>query len=433
MPAANPTELENLTRLLLEDVCCDLVRLLHAGGDPARLGAVRIDREWALGPDGSFADLRVEPEDDCPYFLEVKSGFDPRTVLAHIQRKYGRLPCQGRQENRVVLVTDATDRPDWPAVEPALQAALPPALQQDIWGPDRLRGLFAEAFGQDLPALTDSDELTLRERIDQAKDRLAFGEETPVSYGEAALRQNLLWHFGSWRLRELRHKAKDVETRDLVPPGTYENVVVLLADLSGFSAYMHDTSDDAIVRHVLTSFYAKARYQIINAGGMLLQFLGDAVVALFGIPDHRPGYLEAALHAGVRLLDIAASVSHDWQRRIDHVQPRRGAHISLAMGRVQLVAMRPLDPARLAGLGDCLDIAQRLSSLAEPGEIVISNVLRYALRDTAYEFAAMGPTEVRHLGTLQPWKLVQKTSIPPQTKTPRSRQTKASRQQESEQ
>src|SRR5690242_11934415 len=189
MPAVNPTESEDLTRLLLEDVCCDLVRLLHAGGDPARLGAVRIDREWALGPEGSFADLRVEPEDACPYFLEVKSGFDPGTVLAHLQRKYGRLPLQGRQEDRVVLVTDATDRPDWHAVEPTLQAALPPPLKLEVWGPDRLHELFSQAFGQPLPVLTGSEELTLRERIDQAKDRLAFGEETPVSYGEAALRQ----------------------------------------------------------------------------------------------------------------------------------------------------------------------------------------------------------------------------------------------------
>ncbi|HZT41298.1 MAG TPA: adenylate/guanylate cyclase domain-containing protein [Chthonomonadaceae bacterium] len=432
MPAANPMELENLTRLLLEDVCCDLVRLLHAGGNPARLGAVRIDREWALGPDGSYADLRVEPEDDCPYFLEVKSGFDPKTVLAHIQRKYGRLPIQGRQENRLVLVTDATNRPDWPAVESALQAALPPALKLEIWGPDRLHEAITEAFGQPLPALSASEELTLRERIDQAKDRLAFGEEAPVSYGETALRQNLLWHFGSWRLRELRHKSENVEARDLVPTGTYENVVILMADLSGFSSYMHDTSDDAIVRHVLTSFYAKARYQTINAGGMLLQFLGDAVVALFGIPDHRPGYIESAMHTAIRLLDIAASVSHDWQRRIDHVQSRRGAHISLAMGRVQLVAMRPLDPARLAGLGDCLDIAQRLSSLAEPGEIVISNVLRHALRESAYDFAALEPTELRHLGRIQPWKLVSKIPAPPDVKTPRSRQTKAPDQQEPE-
>lgn len=425
MCAAHSGEIENLTRLLLEDVCCDLVRLLHSRGDPSRFGAVRIDREWALGPEGSFADLRVEPEDACPYFLEVKSCFDARAVLAQVQRKYGRLSLQGRLENRLVLVTDATQQPDWPAVEAALKTALPRSLTLEVWGPDRLQGLVAEAFGQSIPALLNSEELTIREHIDQAKERLAFGEELSASYGETALRQNLLWHFGAWRLRELRHKAESVETRDLILPGSYENAVVLLADLAGFSSYMHDTSDDAIVRHVLTSFYAKARYQIINAGGMLLQFLGDAVVALFGIPDHRTGYPEAAIHTAIRLLDIASSVSHEWQRRIDHVQPRRGAHVSLAMGRVQLVAMRPLDPARLAGLGDCLDIVQRLSSLAEPGEVVVSNVLHYALRNCPYAFEAMGPTEVRHLGTIQPWRLVLRETKLPEATSPRPQRTKS--------
>jgi hypothetical protein len=61
--ADNRDDLDNLTRLLLEDVCSDLVRFLHPRDDPAHFAEVRIDREWALGPAGSFADLRVEPKE----------------------------------------------------------------------------------------------------------------------------------------------------------------------------------------------------------------------------------------------------------------------------------------------------------------------------------------------------------------------------------
>jgi class 3 adenylate cyclase len=166
----------------------------------------------------------------------------------------------------------------------------------------------------------------------------------------------------------------------------YEQVVVVMADLSNFSRYVRDTPDDATVRHILTNFYAKSRYQVINAGGMLVQFVGDQVIALFGIPDRRPGYVEAAARTASRLLDIGASVSHDWQRRIDHVQPRGGVHISMAMGRVQLVSMRPLDYARLQTIGDCLDICSRLLPLADQNEIVISNILRQSLQRSGYEF-----------------------------------------------
>jgi hypothetical protein len=47
---------------------------------------------------------------------------------------------------------------------------------------------------------------------------------------------------------------------------------VLLADLCSFSSYIRDTGDAEVVRESLTAFYSKARYQIINNGGMLYQF-----------------------------------------------------------------------------------------------------------------------------------------------------------------
>jgi hypothetical protein len=78
----------------------------------------------------------------------------------------------------------------------------------------------------------------------------------------------------------------------------------------------------------------------------------------------------------------------------------------MAMGRVQLVSMRPLDYARLQTIGDCLQICTRQLPLAEQNQIVISNVLRQALQRSGYEFAGLPPFEARHIGVLQPWRLL---------------------------
>ncbi|HLK55855.1 MAG TPA: adenylate/guanylate cyclase domain-containing protein [Chthonomonadaceae bacterium] len=402
MDVAN--DLENMSRLLLEDVCTDLMRFLHSRGDATQFGAVRIDREWALGPTGNYADIRVEPCNAPPYFVEVKHGYSAQAILNLIKRKYGN-PYGLTDEDRVVLVVQPSEHSDWPSLETSLRNALDPTLALEVWDEERLHHEMAECFGQGIPTFTCHDYIGIRECIDQGKERLAFGTKPAVRYSESILRQNLLWHFGTWRLRELRHMRGNPLPTELVPPGLYENVVVVMADLCGFSAFMHDTYEDAVVRQILTSFYAKSRYQVINGGGMLVQFVGDSVVALFGIPDQRPGYVEEAMRTALRLLDIGASVSHNWQRRIDHVQPHRGAHIGIAMGRVHVVTMRPLDHARLATIGDSLDISARLLKLAGPGEIVVSNVMRYALQGADYDFSAMEPTEVRSLGLLQPWRL----------------------------
>lgn len=394
----------------MEDVCSDLVRFLHSEGDPTRFGDVRIDREYGLGGNRGFADLRVEPRGELPYFVEVKHGYDAATLIAHLQRKYSGLEVGA--PFRVVLVVDTARHPDWAAVERALRAALPPEAALDIWNEQRLHELMDQCFGGEIPSIGSANLVALRERIDEGKDRLAFGDAPQAGYAERVLRQNLLWHFGTWRLRELRHRQGHGALAQLVPPGVYERVVVLMADLSSFSSYVRDTPDEAVVRQSLTNFYAKARYQVINAGGMLEKFVGDEVVALFGIPDRRPGCVEDAVRTAFRLLDIGASVSNDWQRKIDHLQPGGGAHIAMAMGRVQVVSMRALDDAHLTTIGDCLNIAARLLPLAAQGQIVVSNVLRNALRSSAYEFEAREPLEAHNVGTIQPWELRAPSGVP---------------------
>jgi adenylate cyclase len=137
-----------------------------------------------------------------------------------------------------------------------------------------------------------------------------------------------VWHFGYSRLRQLL-EAGGREKSDLLRPGLYRNVAVVNADLTSFSSYVRDTPDEQVVRNCLTSFYSKSRYQIINAGGMLYQFIGDAAIALFGLPDTEIGneHLLRALNCALALIDIGESVSSEWQRQIERVQTGSGVHI----------------------------------------------------------------------------------------------------------
>lgn len=403
---AQDGELIGLGRLLHEDICSDLVRWLHSGGDPKRFGAVRIDREYALGPEAGFADLRVEPDDGPPYFLEVKYGYDTDTLLRHLRRKYATPTAATAGATKVVLVAETAAHADWPALEAAIRASLPPGLALEVWDEAHLRALIADCFGDQIAPSATADLVAVRQAIDQGNERLAFGDRPAAGYEEQLLRQNLLWHFGTWRLRELRHLRGADDCTALVPPGVYDHVVALMADLAGFTRYVRDTADDAVVRQSLTAFYAKSRYQVIHAGGMLVQFVGDEIVALFGVPDRRPGYLEDAVRTATRLLDIGASVSREWQRKIDNLQPSRGVHVGMAMGKVQLVAMRALDHAHLAVIGDCLNVAKRLTDAAGQNEVVVSNVLHYALLASPFQFVEREPVEAKNLGLIRAWQLL---------------------------
>lgn len=176
--------------------------------------------------------------------------------------------------------------------------------------------------------------------------------------------------------------------------------------MCSFSSYMRDTSDSEIVRESLTAFYSKARYQIINSGGMLYQFVGDQVIGLFGVPDHLDGFAEATIDTSRALCRIGESVSLHWQRRIDRVQDAAGLHIGVALGDLQIVALRPYSRMHIGALGDCINVAARLLSLAVPSELVVSNAFYQALSEESQTHChETQPVDARNVGRIRAWRV----------------------------
>jgi class 3 adenylate cyclase len=304
-----------------------------------------------------------------------------------------------------VLVVDRDSRSGWRALEKDLEAQLNPSYALEIWDEDRLRSLLSERFGVDVPEFSTESLLDVRQAIDRAKGFHAFGGASVSAYEHDPLNADLLWHFGFWRLKQLRSTGRRTP-RDILPPGAYQGVAVLLADLCSFSSYVRDTVDAEIVRESLTAFYSKARYQIINNGGMLYQFAGDEVIGLFGIPDRPEGYTDAVLDTARALCRIGESVTEHWQRRIDRVQAAAGLHVGIALGDLQIVALRPFSRVHIGAIGDCINVASRLLALAGPSEIVVSNAFHQALEEESQSRCKeIDPVDARNVGRIRAWRV----------------------------
>ena len=392
-------------RLLLEELCCDLCRFEHVIKDRLAPETVRIDREYWLGAPGAFADIRVAPAGQLPYFVEVKFGYTSEMLVRHLARKY-KSPTTGNNAAMVVLVVDRATRSHWEPLERELVSCLHGKLELEIWDEDRLLALLAERFGITIPRITPDALLDVRQAIDRAKGFHAFGGPSLSEYEHDPLKAELLWHFGFWRLKHLRSAGRQTP-RDILPPAPYRGVAVLLADLCSFSSYVRDTPDENIVRESLTAFYSKARYQIINSGGMLYQFAGDEVIGLYGIPDHPTGFAEAVLDTARALCRIGESVSQHWQRRIDRVQDASGVHVGIARGDLQIVSLRPFSRLHIGAIGDCINVAARLLALAGPGEVVMSNAFHQSLSEPSQaRCREIDPLEARNVGRIRSWRLV---------------------------
>jgi serine/threonine protein kinase/class 3 adenylate cyclase len=391
-------------RLFLEELSCDLCRFEHVTQDGVAPESIRVDREYDLGLPDAFADIRVAVPGRSPYFVEIKYGYKAPRLLESFRRKYARNAPAQADASKVVLLIDCEQRSGWPHLEAELAQCLPPHMGLEVWGETRLSALLRDRFGVDMRSITEYDLLEVRQVIDRAKGLHAFGGD-PADYANDPLNSQLLWYFGFWRLQQLR-EARGLTPRDVLPPGRFPAVAVLSADLCNFTGFAHDTRDDAVIRDSLTSFYSKARYQVVNNGGMLYQFLEDEVVALFGIPDLRESYVQDALRTADSLRSIGRSVSNHWQRHIDRVQPAGGLHIGMALGDLQVVSLRPFSRMHLGVIGEPIKVARNLLAGAGPDEIVVSNAFYQALaEDTRGGFREADSLDGSGGGRIKAWKL----------------------------
>jgi len=201
------------------------------------------------------------------------------------------------------------------------------------------------------------------------------------------------------------HERERLGPTDIWRPGNYLDIAIVMGDISSFSAYVRDTPDQRMMQQILTAFYSQSRHAVHEYGGMFYQFVGDEVVGLFGFPDKKPGYVTDAVNCAKALLDIGASTSGHWERRIDRVQDKHGLHVGIAIGSLNLLPLRPFARSHIGFIGDALNLSTRLTGEAEPGEIVVSNAFYQALdEDLQSEFVENRPIVAKNIGTLRSWR-----------------------------
>ena len=386
-------------RLFLQGICCDylLFRHLDEGLPPE---AIRIRQEVALGA-GVFADIEVRAGQAPPYFVEIDTGYSRDRLLESVRRKYSKPLPATDGATRVVVAADERALGDRTSLERVLRETLRPELALEIWDERHLLRLLGDRFGVSLGTLGEDDLLALRNAVDHAKGVHAFGD----GFQNDPLQATLLWHLAFWNVRRLREAGRSL-SRSILPPGLYRDVVVLVADLCSYSSYVRDTRDDAVSRRSLTSFASRTRHRVVNDGGMLYQFLGDSVVGLFGVPEPSPGYVGQAVECARGLVDIGASVATEWQRQIDQIQTAAGVHVSMALGDLQVLPLRPLSRTHMGVIGDSINLADRLNAAAGCDEIVVSNTLYQRLPETLRtEFQEVPPVEAKNIGRIRAWKL----------------------------
>jgi class 3 adenylate cyclase len=145
-------------------------------------------------------------------------------------------------------------------------------------------------------------------------------------------------------------------------------VTVLMSDIRGYSAIAERT-DPSQLAGQLNRHRAEMNRAILDAGGTVMQYVGDAVMAVFGAPSPRPDHADRALAAAEAMHAAQAAVNADWAAA---GLPPFGLGIGLSSGDVAAALLGSEERLEYTLVGDAVNLAQRLQQLGSPGQIVVS-------------------------------------------------------------
>jgi class 3 adenylate cyclase/tetratricopeptide (TPR) repeat protein len=151
---------------------------------------------------------------------------------------------------------------------------------------------------------------------------------------------------------------------DPVPARARKVVTVLFADVSGFTE-LGERLDPESLHQVIGRWFEGADQVIERHGGTIEKHMGDAVMAVFGVPVvHEDDALRAgraALEMQQKLADINDELARRW-----------GVQLSVRTGlNTGEVVVGDDAGGESSILGDAVNVAQRLESAAAPGEVLI--------------------------------------------------------------
>jgi class 3 adenylate cyclase/ActR/RegA family two-component response regulator len=145
-------------------------------------------------------------------------------------------------------------------------------------------------------------------------------------------------------------------------------VTVLMSDIRAYST-IAEHADPSELAGQLNVHRAAMNEAILGEGGTVMQFVGDAVMAVFGAPFPQLDHADHAVAAAEAMHAKQAVINDSWQA---NGQPPFGLGIGLSSGEAAAALLGSEERLEYTLVGDTVNLAQRLQQLGAAGETVLS-------------------------------------------------------------
>lgn len=145
-------------------------------------------------------------------------------------------------------------------------------------------------------------------------------------------------------------------------------ISVLMSDIRDYST-IAEAADLQTLALQLHRHRVAMNRAIAGHGGVVMQFVGDAVFAIFGAPESMDGHALAAVRAAMDMQRVQRGINEEWQ--LAGLEPFR-IGIGVTTGNVAAALLGSPEHVEYSVVGDVVNLAQRLQGWANDGDIVLS-------------------------------------------------------------
>ena len=198
------------------------------------------------------------------------------------------------------------------------------------------------------------------------------------------------------------------EITEIVPEtgGERKYVTVLFSDMSGYTA-MTERLDPEDVKEIMSRIFGEIAQVVTKYGGFIERFIGDAVMAIFGVPKVHEDDPVRAIKAAREIHDVVKALSPKLESKV-------GAPLSMHSGiNTGLVVTGEVNFEKgTHGIaGDTINLASRLQGLAKPGEILVGPQT-YGLAAPYFEMQVLDAANIKGKARpIIPYRVVKELAV----------------------
>jgi len=180
----------------------------------------------------------------------------------------------------------------------------------------------------------------------------------------------------------------DATEASSVAKGKRKHATILFSDLSGYTAITENV-DPEEVKRIMKLIFSKITKIIKSYEGFIEKFIGDAVMAVFGVPKAHEDDPIRAIRAAIEIHYAVEGLSPKFEDKIGHsLKMHSGINTGLVVtGDIGADGTEELT-------GDAVNLASRLEGIAKAGEIIVGPDT-YAQTVNYFEYEKLKPTRIK--------------------------------------